>query len=102
MAKLKLNPDPTFKKKVAVPTPTGAADVELTFKYRDRPALQAWLEATKDAPEVDVFLDMVCGWELDDAFDRENVVRLCDAYPGASREAVNTYLRALTGIRSGN
>jgi hypothetical protein len=102
MARLTLNPDPTFKAKVAVPVPGGTADVECVFKYRDRKALDAWIDTTREAGEVDVMLDMLAGWDLDDPCDRENVERLCNAYPGASREVTARYLRELAGIRQGN
>lgn len=102
MARLKLNPDPTFKAKVAVPVPGGTADVEFTFKYRDGNAVRAWIEATKEASDVDVVLDMAVAWDLDDELNRENVERLCTNYPGAAREITLRYLRELAGIRQGN
>lgn len=103
MAKLKLNPDPTFSVKVGIPVPGARpADVGITFKYRDRDALQAWVEATRDSEDVEVVADCVVGWDLDDEFSRDNVDRLCRAYPGAAREIVGTYVRELAGIRAGN
>lgn len=102
MARLKLNPEPTFKLKVGIPVPGGTADVTFTFKYRDAKAIEDWIEASKDSLDVDVMLDMVGAWDLDDEFNRDNMERLCKAYPGAAREVTGRYLRESLGIRSGN
>lgn len=102
MAKLKLTPDPTFKAKVAVPIPGGTADVVFEFQYRDRKALTAWFDDNREASDVDTLMDVVVGWDLDDAFNRDNVERLCNAYPGAAREVLAQYARELSGIRQGN
>ena len=102
MAKLKLNPDPTFKAKVAVPVPGGTADVEFTFKYRDRKTALAWVDESKDAEEADLMLEMAEAWDLDDPFDRDSMEKLCNSYPGASRAVADRYMRELAGIRQGN
>lgn len=102
MARLTLNPNPTFKAKVGIPVPGGNADVELVFKYRDRKALGQWIEDTSDVGEVELILDMAEGWDLADAFTAENIERLCNAYPGASREITHRYMRELAGIREKN
>lgn len=102
MARLKLNPDPTFKSKVAVPVPGGTAEVECVFTYRDRKAAQAWMEAGKDAADVDALLGCMEGWDLDDEFSRDSVQKLCDTYPGAANAIIGRYLRELAGIRQGN
>jgi hypothetical protein len=51
MAKLKLNPDPTFQRKIKVPTAAGGtADLTLTYKYRTREEMQEfsnWLAGLK-------------------------------------------------------
>lgn len=107
MAKLKLNPEPTFKANVSIPVPGSApVAVEFTFKYRTRTQLRdfakAMGETDEDADEVALFKDFVSGWELDDAFNDENISRLLEAYPGASGELVSTYLRESSGVRRGN
>lgn len=102
MARLKLNPDPTFLAKVEVPVPGGTADIACTFKYRDRAQAKAWHEARLEAEDVDVLLDVLVAWDLDDELNRENVERLCNAYPGASLAILHRYARELNGIRQGN
>ena len=107
MAKLKLNPEPTFKVKVPIPVAGSApVPVEFTFKYRTRAQLRDYATALADIPddadEVVAFKDFVVGWELDDAFTDENIARLLDAYPGASGELISAYLRESSGVRRGN
>lgn len=102
MARLKLNPDPTFSLKVAVPVPAGTADVAFTFKYRDADAVQKWIDDTRDMTAVDTVMDCATAWDLTDVFNADNVTLLCRNYPGAGIAIVEAYLRALTGVRQGN
>ena len=53
MAKLKLNPEPTFRAKVLVPV-AGAAPVavDFSFKYRTRSELREFVKSLADLPEV--------------------------------------------------
>lgn len=103
MAKLRLIPDPTFSAKVGIPVAGGEpADVQFTFKHRTRAALLAWTEECKDKPDPDVVLDMVSGWDLDDAFTPENVAKLCDNYPGAGTAIYVAYLGEIRGARAKN
>lgn len=103
MARLKLNPDPTFFiKAVAIPVPGGESDVGLTFKYRDGPSIAAWLKEHESTYNVDLVLDCVTGWDLEEEFNREHVQRMCDLYPGAAAAIVTRYLKELSGNRRGN
>lgn len=102
MAKLKLNPDPTFQAKVGIPVPGGNADIVVTLKYRDRDELASWTTANETTGELEVMADVVLGWDLEDEFGADNLKRLCDKYPGASRAIVTAYVRELAGIRQGN
>lgn len=103
MAKLKLNPEPTFKAKVGIPVPgSRPAEVLLTFKHRTRDEVIAWVEGSRDATDVDSVLDMVVGWELEDEFNRENVERLCNNYPGSGLVIISAYLDELRGARVKN
>ena len=106
MAKLKLQPDPTFKAKVPVGVP-GAPDVEVefVFKYRNRDEFLAFLEPLqKDDAAFDAGLVMaMCqGWDLLDAFSAENVALLCLNYVSAPRAVFEAYGRELTKARAKN
>ena len=104
MAKIKLEADPTFKAQVAIPVPgsESPALVEFTFKHRTRTEVLAWLDAAKDADDVQSVMDCVAAWEMDDALTAENVKRLCENYMGAGNAIVATYLNELRGARTKN
>lgn len=103
MAKLKLNPEPTFKAEVKIPVPGGEADpVEFTFKHRDRAAMREWIESTKDKTDAEVVGSCIVGWALDDEFTPENIQRLCDNYIGAGGAIFGVYLEELRGARTKN
>jgi len=102
MAKLKLNPDPTFTAPVRIPVPGGEADpVQLTFKHRTREQVADFLR-DKDTSDSDAVLNCVVGWDLADEFNAENVGRLCNNYPGAAGAIVIAYLEELRGARAKN
>jgi len=104
MARLSLNPAPTFKAKVGIPVPgADPAPVECTFKYRTRTELTAWLkDSDPKQADPDLLMDLLLGWDLDDTFNAENVARLCDAYPGAGLAIYGAYLTELRGVRAKN
>lgn len=103
MARLSLNPAPTFKAKVGIPVPGGeSAEVEFTFTHRSRSACLSWKEEAEKASDAEAVMQMVTGWDLDDAFTPENVARLCDNYPGAGTAIFIAYLRELRGERAKN
>jgi hypothetical protein len=47
-------------------------------------------------------MEMASGWELDDPFTKENIIRLCDSYGGASGAILDAYLREIHGARVKN
>lgn len=102
MAKLKLNPDPTFTTAVRIPVPGAEVDpVTFTFKHRTREQVAEWLE-NKEASDTEAVLACAVGWELTDDFNAENVGRLCNNYPGAAGAIVLAYLEELRGARAKN
>ena len=96
MAKLTLNPAPTFKAKVGIPVAGGAAvDVEFTFRHRTKTQLEEFVKSRADQTDVSSFMDMVVGWELEDAFGVPAVELLLENYIGAAVATYRTYLREL-------
>ena len=95
MAKFKLQPDPTFKAKVAIPVPGEVKDpeVEFTFKFRDSDELQSWWEQSKEKELVLCFLEAVVGWELSDEFNEDNLRLLGNRYMGSLHRILETYWR---------
>lgn len=101
--KFSLTASPTFKAKVAIPIPGDkAVDIEFTFKGRTREAFKDFIENLKDRDDSEVIMDIASGWDLDDAFEKENIEKLTQNYLGAARAVIEKYLSELTQARLGN
>jgi len=101
--KFTLTPSPTFKAKVGIPVPgNGTTAVEFTFKGRTRDEFKTFIDELANREDVDVIMDIASGWELEDAFDKENVEELIQNYLGAARAIIEKYLSELTQARLGN
>lgn len=103
MAKLALKANPTFVVKVGIPVAGGpSVPVELTFKHRTKTELAEFLKTRADKPDVESFMDMVEGWELEDKFCRESVEQLLESYIGAALATYQAYVEELFKHKSGN
>ncbi|MDQ0082944.1 phage gp29-like protein [Variovorax boronicumulans] len=103
MAKLKLNPEPTFPAKVEIHVPgKEPAEIEFTFKHRDREELKDFAEAMKQMEDVDIILNLATAWDLTDPFSKESVEVLVKKYYTAPKATFDTYLRELTGAKEKN
>lgn len=103
MAKLRLNPDPTFSAKVEIPVAGGdSVSVSFTFKHRTRDELQAFVEASKDRNDIDTIMEAASGWELADAFTRENIGLLVQNYIASPKAVFEKYLDELVKARTKN
>lgn len=103
MAKLKLNPDPTFKAKVGIPVPGGDRPlVELTFKHRTAEQLAKWGSEVAQFTDPETIMDCVVAWDMDDEFNAANVKLFCNNYPGAAYAIVTDYMAELRGARAKN
>lgn len=101
--KFSLTLAPTFKCKVAIPVPGDkSADIEFTFKGRSREAFKDFIESLKDREDADVVMDIASGWDLEDAFTKENVEILTGNYLGAAKAVIEAYLSELTTGRAKN
>jgi hypothetical protein len=131
MGKIKLGARPkSFAHTVTVPMPEGGtASVQMRYLYRTRtefgsfvdeliraagtpaPASQAGddvlfslrsaLESTRDT-NADYILQIAEGWNLEEEFNRVNLVQMCDELPGAALAIIEHYRLALTEGRLGN
>lgn len=101
--KLSLSTDPTFVATAQIPVPgAGTAPVKVTYKYRDRAAFKEFLDVLKDSEDAEVIMDIACGWDLDEAFDKANVEKLVAKYIGAPAAILSTYISEQTGARAKN
>jgi hypothetical protein len=101
--KLRLVPDPTFRASAPVPVPgKGSADVEFEFRWRGQKDIDELLKSKKDHGNVELLMEILVGWELDDPFNRENVERFVDHYPAAAGAITHVYVKECYGAREGN
>lgn len=102
-AKLSLTANPTFKAVVEIPIPGAeAAQVEFVFKGRTRTELSELLKGLADKDDADTLMDIACGWELSDPFDKGNIDKMNENYIGAASAVIKKYLSELTAARLGN
>jgi hypothetical protein len=107
MTKVTLAVEPTFQAPVTIPAPGGKLDpVTFTFKYRTKDELDAYSKSMEKNVEsisnVDVVMGIAEGWDLDDAFTRENVERLLQKFHAAAGVISRAYITELTQARLGN
>lgn len=76
--------------------------VNLHFKYIAPDALKTRLEELGEMTQPASILSMADGWDLDEPFNEENVLKLCNAYYGAGGAALDGLLRGLRPAREGN
>jgi hypothetical protein len=103
MPKLKLVADPTFRAKVGIPVAGGdAVEVEMTFKHRTKKQLEEFVNSRAEKSDVDSFMAMVEGWDLEDDFTKKNVGVLLENYIGAALQVYKTYVDQLVKAKLGN
>lgn len=101
--KLSLAAPATFKATVAIPIPgNGSSDVEFTFKYRTKDEFKEFVDSLDGGQDIDVMMDIICGWDLDEAFDADSVAKMLQLYMGAGSAILSTYMGELTGARLKN
>lgn len=103
MAKLTLNPAPSFSAEVSIPLHGGGeAPVKMTFKHRTKTEMEDWRKSIGDKSDPVVILEMVTGWELDDELNLENVERLTENYAGSAMAILKKYVDEITQARLKN
>lgn len=103
MAKITLTPSPTFKAKAPIHVPGGRkAEIEFKFKYRDTDEFKEFMESLEGQKDIEIIMDIACGWDLDEAFDEKNVELMIKKYIGSARSVLSTYVDELTGARAKN
>lgn len=103
MAKITLNPDPTFSAKVEIHVPgKEPAEIEFVFKYRDKDELKEFAEAMATMGDADIILNLASGWDLTNPFTKESVEVLVKKYYTAPKATFDKYLQELTGGKEKN
>lgn len=102
-SKFKLDPAPTFSAVVDIPVPGGtAAPVKFEFKHHSKDQMAELFKPDSPMPDVELVLELVHSWELDDAFDEASVVKLLQNYQAAAGAIVRKYLAEIGPARLGN
>lgn len=102
-AKITLTVKPTFTATVAIPVPGEiSADVVFTFKHRTRDEFKEFITSLPGSEDIDVLMDIACGWDLEEPFDRASVEKMMQIYMGAAKPIIETYISELTGARTKN
>lgn len=103
MARLTLNPAPTFKAMVDICRP-GLADekIEVTFKHRTRDELDVFIKQMENMSIEDQVMAVASGWDLADAFNFENVKLLGQNYITAPMAIRDKYITELIKAKEKN
>lgn len=102
---LKLKADPTFKAKVDIPAPGGAASIKVEFRHMTKAQYAEFIEKESKSKRTDeeALMDIVVGWDgVDTEFSKDAVRELCQQYHKAATAIVTTFIDSLTQAKSGN
>ena len=114
-SKLKLKPNATFKYSVFIPV-AGSDSEPVLFEFRSK-THDEYSKLLKDVAErhgkpmddseelknsVDTVMDFTVGWDLPEAFTRENLTELLQNYIGSGRVIFRAYIDELGKARLGN
>nr|WP_286948255.1 phage tail assembly chaperone [Pseudomonas sp. UBA6718] len=103
MSKFKLDPAPTFKAKVAIPVPGGAAvPVEFEFRHFPKDEYIELFAPDNQLPDVELIEKICVGWELDDPFNKESIEKLRQNYQAAPGAIVRKFAEEIGPARLGN
>lgn len=104
MAKLTLQPKPTFEAKVGIPAAgAGVLPVVFTFKHRTRTELKSFVAGLGDfASDGELIMAMASGWDLADPFTLANVELLVENFVASPTAILDTYLDELARGREKN
>jgi hypothetical protein len=101
---LKLNPNPTFKVDIELPTTDGKMSFKGVFKYFSRAQWKEKVAAFGDDTMIkDVVKDVMVGWEdVDGPFSIEALDKLDDTHHNALTVIYQRFLEGLTQGKLGN
>jgi len=121
MAKLKLNPNPTFNRKLTFTADGSEEEINLKCRHKSRTEFnELWDEhraaqpkPPDDAPDdidirktidwqVDLFMQLVDGWDIEAEFNRDNVRALLNNYFDFYGSFVESYTKGLMRAKLGN
>lgn len=103
MAKLVLQPDPTFQAKVEIVRPgVEPGEVVFTFKHRTRAEMLKLFKDVQGMDMVQMLLAIASAWDLADEFNEANLRVFADNFVPGPDAVFETYVRELQGTRTKN
>ena len=103
MTIFKLDPDPVFRTKVPIPVHGGkTVAVEFGFRHRTRDELSEFLKNAGQMDDVSLVMAVATGWDLEDAFNEENIRKMLQNYMGSGKAIGSAYIDELTMAKVGN
>jgi hypothetical protein len=102
---LKLEPNPTFKAPVLIPTPDGDMTIEIEFKHLTRKQFDDYLKTEYDKKRTDeeAIGEFVVGWSgIDAAFNQEALGKLVQNYHASASRMFKVYIEKLTQVGEKN
>lgn len=101
----KLQPNPTFKSKVALSVPGSdkQATIEVEFKHLSRPKIKSFFEGLEGKTDAEALAEIMLGWSgPDEAYCVDALQALLDNYPASAGELFDAYRRDLMESRRKN
>lgn len=95
---LKLQPNPTFKTKVAISVAGEAIGqmIDVEFKYLNKTKIKAYFENIAGKSDADALAEIIVGWSgVEAAYSAEALAELVDSYPSASADLFEAFRREL-------
>ena len=103
MARLTLNPAPTFKATVDICRPgLDTEKIEITFKHRTRDQMDEFIKQMEGMSIEDQVMAVASGWDLVDQFSLENVQLLAQNYITAPMAIRDKYISELIKAKEKN
>lgn len=95
-----LQPKPTFKMDVVIPTTQGEGKIKFEFKHKGRKELKVFFESLGEGEtsrdDADALLELIAGWDgVDEKFSPDALAILLDNYPGAAGAIFSAYNKGL-------
>ena len=102
-----LQPNPTFKLDVTIPTINGDGVIEFEFKHKGRKVLKAFFESLGEGDtarnDCDALSELIAGWSKVDApYNVEALDQLLDNYPLAAKAIFEAYNKGLFEAKEKN
>lgn len=101
----KLQPNPSFKSKVALSVPGSDKQITvgITFKHLSRPQIKDFFSHLDGKTDAEALGEVIIDWEdIDASFTPDNLSALLDNYPTAGGELFDAFRRDLLESRRKN